>query len=149
MHDQHRERRARTPCAVAEHAELVVHRVPVVIAVDERDVDRRQRRQHVVADVAVEDVPAGELLLVLGGVELGHGVDHVQLGVGPEPLEHQRGGLTAQGADLDDAARASRLQDRPDHAIPERIHTTGLALPVRRPAPHGERRGATSSFFVV
>ena len=58
------------------------------------------------ADVAVEDVAPGELLLVLGRVELRHRVDDVQLGVGPEPLEHQRRRLTAERADLDDAARA-------------------------------------------
>jgi hypothetical protein len=120
-----------------------------VIAVDERDVDRGERRQHVVADVAVEDVAARELLLVLGRIELGHRVDHVQLGVGPEPFEHQRSGLAAQCPDLDDAARAGRLQDRPDHPIPERIHATGRAScarpsrPARSSGPSGTPAAAT------
>ena len=39
----------------------------------------RQLGQHVVADVAVEEVAAGEAALVLGGVELRHRVDHVEL----------------------------------------------------------------------
>ena len=62
----------------------------------------RELGQHVVADVAVEHVATGELLLVLGRVELGRGVDDVQLGIGAEVLEHAGGGLAAERADLDD-----------------------------------------------
>ena len=127
VEDQHRQRRAVASRGPGKHPELVVHGVPVVIAVDERDVDRRQLRQHVVADVAVEDVATGEPLLVLGRVELGDRIDHVELGVGTEPFEHQRGRLSAQRADLDDAPRARRLEHRPDHAVPERVHATARA----------------------
>ena len=38
VHDEDRERRARIPGGRGEHLELVVDRVPVVVAVDERDV---------------------------------------------------------------------------------------------------------------
>ena len=37
----------------------------------------------------MEDVPAGELLLVLVGIELRRRIDDVQLGVGPEVVEHR------------------------------------------------------------
>ena len=55
---------------------------------------------------------------MLGGVELGHRVDDVQLGVGAEPLEHQRGVLAPERADLDDAPGAGRLEDRRDGESP-------------------------------
>ena len=125
VHDDDRERRTRVAGALGEHLQLVVDGEPVVVAVDERDVDGRKLRQHVVADVAVEDVAAGELLLVLGRVELRDRVDHVQLGVGSEPFQHERRGLAAQRADLDDPPRSRRLQYRPDNALPERIHRLG------------------------
>ena len=47
VHDQHRERRARRAGDLGEHPQLVVHGEPVVVAVDQRDVHRGQRRQHV------------------------------------------------------------------------------------------------------
>jgi hypothetical protein len=96
-----------------------------VIPVDECDVDRGDVRQHVVADVAVEDVSPREALLVLGRVEFRNRIDHVQLGVRPEPFQHERGRLTAQGPDLDDPLGARGLEHRPDHAFPERIHASG------------------------
>ena len=128
VHDEHRQGRAAPARGLAQHPELVVHGEPVVITVDERDVDRRERREHGVAHVTVEDVATRELLLVLGRVELGHRVDHVQLGVGSEAFEHQRRRLAPQRADLDDPPRARRLHQRPDHAIPERIHPSGRAF---------------------
>ena len=70
----------------------------------------------------MEDVAAGELLLVLGGVELRHRVDDVQLGVGAEPLEHEAGRLAAQRADLDDPLDPGGLEHRCDGEIPERKH---------------------------
>ena len=78
--------------------------------------------QHVEAEVAVEEVAPGEGLLVLGGVELGDGVDDVQLGLRPEALEHAGGGLATQGADLDHAAGADGIEDRGDRQIPEWKH---------------------------
>ena len=119
VHDQERHRGARLARGLAEHAQLVVDGEPVVVAVDQRDVDRRQLRQHVVADVAMEDVATGEALGVLGRVEHRHRVDHVQLGVGAERVEHPDGRLAPQRADLDhalgpgcDAAPAPRLVSR-------------------------------------
>ena len=99
-----------------------------MVAVDERDVGRRQAGQHVVARPAVEVVAAGERLLVLGRVELRHGIDDVQLAVGPEAVEHPHGGLAPQRADLDDPAGAERVDHRRDDVVPERVHPQA-ALP--------------------
>ena len=79
----------------------------------------------IVADIAVEDVAAGELLLVLGRIELRDRVDDVQLGLGSEAIQHEGSGLAAQRADLDDPPGSRRPQYRPDNAFPERIHRLG------------------------
>ena len=79
VEDEDRHWRAGLAGGGREHLELVVDRVPVVVAVDQRRVHRRQLREHVVGDVAVEVVAAGEAALVVGGVELRHRVDHVDL----------------------------------------------------------------------
>ena len=100
VHEQHGQRLGGLPCHRREHLELVVHGEPVVVAVDERSVHRREGGEHVVAEVAVEVVAPGEGALVLAGIEPGHRIDHVQLGVGAEQLEDQRGGLAALRADL-------------------------------------------------
>ncbi len=60
VHDQDRQRSAGAPSAVGEQPELVVHGVPVVVAVDERRVHRRERREDVEAQRLVEEVPPGE-----------------------------------------------------------------------------------------
>jgi hypothetical protein len=116
------------PRGLREQSELVIHGVPVVITVDQRNVHGWQIRQHVVAQITVKDVPARETLLVLGRVEFGDGIDDVQLGLRAQSLQHQHSGIAAQRADLDDPARARRLQDRPDHGLPERIHLSGILL---------------------
>jgi hypothetical protein len=85
--------------------------------------------QHVEAEVAMEDVAAGERLLVLGGVELGNRVDDVQFDVGSEALEHLARGLAPQRADLDDAPAVDRLEDRRDGELPERKHWRCPLLP--------------------
>ena len=76
-----------------------------MIAVDQREVERRCIGQHVEAQVAVEHVAARKPLFVLGGIELGKRVDDVQLGLGAECVEREDRGLAPQGADLDDAPR--------------------------------------------
>ena len=131
MHHEHGQRHARLLRRGAQHLQLVVDGVPVVVAVDERRVDGREGGQHVVADVPVEDVSAGELLLVLGWVELGRGVDDMQLRVRSEMVEHERSRLAAQRADLDDPRRSDGVEDRGDDNVPERKHDVLRALPLR------------------
>ena len=75
----------------------------------------------------MEEVAPGELRLVLGGVERGHRVDDVQLGVGAELVEHPHGGLAAERADLDHPFGASRSQHRLDHHVEEGIHAGSIA----------------------
>ena len=43
---------------------------------------------------------------VLSRIELRHGIDDVELGLGPERLEHPHGRLAPERADLDDSPRA-------------------------------------------
>ena len=82
-----------------------------MVAVDQRRVDRRQLGQHLVADRPMEVVAAGEAALVLGGVELRHGVDHVDLGLRPEQVEQLHSRLALQGADLDHPLGAGGAED--------------------------------------
>ena len=70
----------------------------------------------------MEVVPARERPLVLGRVELGLGVDDVQLAFGPEALEHPGGGLAPERPDLDNATGADRVDHRCDDVFPEREH---------------------------
>ena len=93
---------------LGEQLELVEHREPVVIPVDQRGVHRRQVGQDLETEGPVEDVAARKAALVLGGVELGDGIDHVELGARTEAVEHLGGGLAPQCADLDDASGACR-----------------------------------------
>ena len=120
--DEQRQRDALGSHGRGEHLELVVHGEPVVVAVDERDVGRWQRRQHVVADAEMEDVPTGEGLLVLGRVELRQRIDHVELAVRAEPVEHAHGRLAPQRADLDHAPGVHRFDERGDDVVPEGKH---------------------------
>jgi hypothetical protein len=76
----------------------------------------------------VEVVAPGERPLVLGGVELGLGIDDVQLALGPEALEHPLRGLAPQRPDLDDPAGAERVDHRRDDVVPELVHPLA-ALP--------------------
>jgi hypothetical protein len=117
------------PRHLAEHPELVVHGEPVVVAIDQGGVHRRERRQHVVADVVVEDVAATEAGLVLGRVEGGHRIDHVQLGVRAEVIEHELGVLAPQGTDLHDPPGPCRVEDRRDHGLPEGEHPSSASVP--------------------
>ena len=78
--------------------------------------------EHVQAEVPVEHVLAAEALLVLVRIEVRDRVDHVQLDVGPEAIEHQLRVLAPQRADLDDAPGAGRLEDGCDRNLPERKH---------------------------
>ena len=93
-----------------------------MVTVDQRGVHRTERRQHIETQRGVEGVAAGELPLVLGWVEVGDRVDHVQLGLGAETLEHAYGRLAAQRTDLDDARGARCIQDRGDSDIPQWEH---------------------------
>ena len=122
VQDHDRQRRALLAGHVGEELQLVADRVPVVVAVDQRRVHDRELPQHVEAGGAVEHVPAGKRTLVLGRVELGHGVDDVELGLGTELLEHAHGGLASERADLDDPLGFHRPQDRGNCDIPEREH---------------------------
>ena len=67
-----------------EHLQFVVDRVPVVITVDEGEVDGREIRKHREAEVAMEHVPTRKSALVFERVELGHGIDDVHFGLGAE-----------------------------------------------------------------
>ncbi len=96
VHDQDRKDRAGRSGDLGEHLELVVDRVPVVVAVDQRDVHRRQLGQHTQAQVAVEEEAPGELLLGLGSVEGRRWIDGVELGVGSEEVEREGRGLAAR-----------------------------------------------------
>ncbi len=93
-----------------------------MVAVDQGGVDRSQGGKHVEAEAPVEVVATGERPLVLRRVELGLGVDDVQLGVGAEVVEHPDGGLTPQRADLDDTPCPGGVQDWCDGDIPQREH---------------------------
>ena len=135
VHDQHRQRRARAagaPRASIRSSWYTVYQLwsPSTSATSIGG----SVGEDVVAEVAVEDVPTGELPLVLGRVELGHRVDHVQLGVRPEPVEHQHRRLAAQRADLDDASDACRFEHWGDRDLPERKHDGGTG------SPRGEER---------
>ncbi len=74
------------------------------------------------ADPQVEDVPTGEGLLVLGRVELGHRVDHVELHLSAQPLEHAHRGVAPQRPDLDHAPGVHGLDERSDDVVPEGEH---------------------------
>jgi hypothetical protein len=93
-----------------------------VVPVDQRDVHRREPGQDVHAEVAVEEVAAGEAGLVFGRIEGGKGVDDVELDVGPQLFQHLLGVLAAQGADLDHALRPRGLDHREDDVVPELVH---------------------------
>ena len=69
VQDEQRQRLTRRPGGLAQHAELVVDGVPVVVAVDEGDVECAAPIEHVQAQVPVEHVPTAEPALVLVGVE--------------------------------------------------------------------------------
>ena len=141
---QDQDRAAARPAAARRRAsilQLVVDRVPVVVAVDRaRRPSAARCGQHVVADVAVEDVAARERALVLGGIELGHRVDDVQLGLGPEALEHQH--RSSRRA----ARRSRRRAARPPPRAPARwrlprTETSVSELPLP-PVPASDRRAA-------
>ena len=85
---------------------------------------------------AVEHVPTAEALFVLGGIERGNGVDHVELDTGSEPFEHPQRVVASECPDLDDSPRARRLDQRPDHEVPEPVHAPQRTAGRRRyPAP--------------
>ena len=119
---QHRERCPVLVGHLPEQAQLVDHRVPVVVAVDEGGVHGGQPAEHVEAQGPVEHVLLAEAGPVLVGVELGHRVDHVQLGPRAEPVEDQLRLLAAECADLHEALDPRGLQDRRHHLLPEREH---------------------------
>jgi hypothetical protein len=121
---QHHQRHRRAGCArhLGEEPELVADRVPVVVAVDEGHVHRRQVTEDVEAQGLVEDVLPREPALVLRGIEARHRVDDVQLDVGTQLAEHQLGVLAAEGPDLDHPARAHGAHERGDDVVPEREH---------------------------
>ena len=100
----------------------MVDGVPVVVAVDEGGVHGGEAGQHLVADVAVEHESTRELPLERRGIELGGRIDHVELGVGAQMVEHQPGGLAAQRADLEDSPGSGGLEGRSDDVVPERKH---------------------------
>ena len=110
------------PRRVAQQRALVVDGVPVVVAVDQCEVERPGGGQHVEAEVAVEVVLPGEAGFVLGGVELGYRVDHVDLGVGTEVLEHPDRRLTPECTDLDDPTRVRDADEGGDDGFPEWVH---------------------------
>ena len=143
VHDQQRQWRAGIPSRRREHLQLVVDRVPVVVTVDERRIHGGEVRQHVVADVAVERVPAGEPLLVFGGIECGRRIDDVQLRVGAEAIEHEHRRLAAERADLDDTLGADGVEGRSDDDLPEGVHESAQVSSRRRSQPDGSI-GATA-----
>ena len=128
VHDEDGQQPTRPPRARCEHLQLVVDGVPVVVAVYEGDVHGAEGGEHVVTRVAMEDVAPGELAFMVRRVELGHRVDHVQLGVGSEPLEHEHRGLSARCPDLDDATRADGVENGCDGDFPEGEHPCPLFL---------------------
>ena len=107
---------------VGELPQLVVDRVPVVVAVDDRCVHRRQARQHVEAQGAVEYVTLRPLSLVHGRVELRRRVDHVQFHVVVEIPEHQIGVLATERADLDDTFCSDAAEHGENGNFPEGEH---------------------------
>ncbi len=130
---EHGHHSVRPPRSAAELAQFVHDGVPVVVAVDQRDVEGREVGQHVEAQCAMEDVATRELRFVFGGIELRQRIDDVELAVGAELIEHQRRGLTTQRADLEDPLAVGCLHDRRDHRMPEREHVSSsipLALGV-------------------
>ncbi len=139
VHEQQRQRRIGLARRLGQHLQLVIDGVPVVVAVDEGRVHRRQAREHVVAQRAVEVVAAAELALLLARVEHRQGIDHVQLRLGPEVIEQHRGGLSPKRPDLDDPSRAGGPQNRSDGNFVESSERHGLDDPT--PASIVRNRG--------
>ena len=129
---EHWERCAVAVGAVREQLELVVDGVPVVVTVDERGVHRWKRGEHIEAERLVEVVAAGKLALVLARIEVGHGIDDVELGVRPEVLDHLDGGLASQRADLHDLSGLGGTEHPCDGNVPQREHLLTAPLSDRR-----------------
>ena len=126
------------PRALRQQPQLVVDRVPVVIAVDQGGVDRAERGEHVEAEPLVEPVAPGKAALVVRRVEGRVRVDDIQRGVGAEVCQHPFGGLTAQRTDLDHASGTCRVEHWCDGDVPQREH--GVApLPDNSPTRTGTR----------
>ena len=87
---------------VAEHPQLVDDGVPVVISVDERDIDGRKVGKHLEAGLSMKEVLAGKGALVFGRVKQRLGVDDVQFGARIEWVEHANRRVAAVCADLHD-----------------------------------------------
>jgi hypothetical protein len=136
VEDEHGKGSARPVCRRRQHQQLVVHRVPVVVAVDDHHIRGRQLGQHVEARPQVEVVPARERPLVVRRVELRGGIDDVQLAARPQSLEHPDGGLAPERADLYDATSLHRVYHRCDDVFPQREHPQA-ALPT---VPRSTRR---------
>jgi hypothetical protein len=157
MKDQQRQRDALGPSCVAERLKLVVHGVPVVVTVDERDIERAHAAEDVQADVTVKDVSPPEAAGVFLGIELREWVDDVQLGIGTERVEHEGRRLAAQRADFHDAPGFRRLDQRSDDRLPEWKHLVARRGGIRgvspaidafshrkHPAPAWSRNGASA-----
>ena len=59
---------------------------------------------------------------MLVGIELGHRVDHVELGIRAELIEQELGLLAPERPDLDQPTRLGGAQYRSDGLFPERKH---------------------------
>ena len=131
VEDEHRQIGAVTAGALGEQPQLVVDRVPVVVAVDQGGVDGPQGGEHVEAErPGGSGSGRGTPARAPRGRTAGR-VDDVQLGVGAEVVEHPNGGLAPQRADLDDAPCAGGVQHWCDGDIPQREHGRATRLPQR------------------
>ena len=150
VEDQHGSGARRPARRLGQEAQLVVDRVPVVVAVDEDDVGRRQAGQHVEARAEVEVVPTWNAARARPGRTAG-GVDDVQLALPPHcrppprpaPRPPQLGGPRPPAPPFAGAITPPRTPHPPPPPPQGRRGSIRARRPpVRPPAPAGPGGGA-------
>jgi hypothetical protein len=111
------------PRALLKQDELVEYRVPVVVAVDESHVNRRQIREHIEGKIGMHpDVIRGDQC---SDFETRRRVDDMQnRPVVSTELGEGRRVLSGCGSDFDDDAWLNSREDRTNNAIPKAVHST-------------------------
>lgn len=139
---QHDEGQRLLPLAAArlDQLQLVKHRVPVVVAVDEHGIEPFDVRERVETDAVVKNKPLAMELLPGRHVEAWcwvDGVDDCASAFGK--LQQAACRFAVLRAHLDDALRSERFEQRTNHVGPEREHGSSMR------GPQGEyNRGAVS-----